>query len=126
MAQYNDTGYGTVVVTEEVPKSRRVTKSGALASATERDIGISVERGAPEAQGTINNRVITFSYINKQGTQKATLDGAADVDDILYTADDGKVTATQAAGSFVRGIAVESGVDNQVIEILPILAVETS
>jgi len=126
MAQFNDTGYGTVQVVQPTPKSRRINYDGTIAGAAQRDIGITVRSGDPATatSGSTLSEPIGFSAINKQGTQKATIDGPVAANVPVYTAADGKVTATAAPGTFLRGISVTAGtVDNEVIEILPILAV---
>ena len=115
MGQFNDTGYGTVTLTEEAPKNTRVTRAGAVAGLTDQDVGITTQFGKA-------GDVVTVSSINKQGTQKAKCDGDVEIDDRVYTADDGKISANPAAGSYFRGIAMQSGVDEEVIEIIPALA----
>ncbi len=122
MASFNDTGYGTVVVNEEIPKSRRVTAAGTLAGFDEIDLATSIARFAPEGQSTINEPVATLSLSNKQGSQKATADGPIPAGVIVYTADEGKISAAEVPGSFPRGISCEAAdADESVISIIPFL-----
>ena len=115
MAKFNDTGYGTIVAAEDVNKNIRLDIIGGIAGASDQDIGITTSFAATGEHASV-------SSINKQGSQKATLSGSVSAGDRVFTAAAGKVSTTAASGSFMRGIALEDGVDGQVIEIIPILA----
>lgn len=115
MGQFNDTGYGTVKLVAETNKSIRVTRAGNIAGAADQDAGVTIAHG-------IAGDAVGFSFANKQGTQKATCAGDIPIDARVYTAADGKVTAAVVAGSFFRGIAMATGVDGEIIEIMPALA----
>ena len=112
MGRFNDTGYGTVVLAAETDKSLRVNPDGSLAGIEDRDVGITTAHGKAGEE-------VTVSFANKQGLQKATCDGDIPINAPVYTADDGKISATEAVGSILRGIAVDAGVNNEVIGIMP-------
>ena len=112
MGRFNDTGYGTVVLAAETSKSLRVKPDGSIAGIADRDVGITTSFGQEGEE-------VTVSFANKQGLQKATCDGAVPINAPVYTAADGKISATEAVGSILRGIAVDAGVDNEVIGIMP-------
>ena len=112
MGRFNDTGYGTVVLAAETDKSLRVNPDGSLAGIADRDVGITTAHGKAGEE-------VTVSFANKQGLQKATCDGAIPINAPVYTAADGKISASADAGSILRGIAVDEGVDNEVIGIMP-------
>lgn len=116
MGQFNDTGYGTVRASGLIPKSTRVTRAGDIAGANDRDIGITISASVP------GNEVVTVSFANKQGAQKAKCAGAIPIDAPVFTAADGRVSAAGPAGTFFRGIALQAGVDGEVIEIMPVVA----
>ena len=112
MGRFNDTGYGTVVLAEETNKSLRVNPDGSIAGIADRDVGITTSYGEAGEE-------VTVSFANKQGLQKATCNGAIPINAPVYTAAGGRVSATAAAGSILRGIAVDAGVNNEVIGIMP-------
>jgi hypothetical protein len=115
MATYNDTGYGTVTLAADTGEFIRVTAAGAIASATQQDIGLTTRRGDSATS-------VSVAFANKTGTSKATAAGAISLGAKVYTAASGKVSATQATGSFLRGIAMSAASSaNDVIEILNVV-----
>lgn len=115
MGQFNDTGYGTVRLGATTRKNIRVTRAGDIAEANVQDTGITMAAGLP-------TDVVAISFVNKQGTQKATCAGAVPIDARVYTAAAGMISATPVPGSFFRGIAQQAGVDGEIIEIMPAVA----
>lgn len=112
MSQFNDTGYGSITLTEAVAKHQRVVADGTLASATEQHLGFACEAGAI-------GDTIAITYANKQGTAKAIAAGAIAVGAKVHTAADGEVNDTQATGAFLCGLAVTAATaDQDVIEIM--------
>jgi hypothetical protein len=101
MSQYNDTGCGTIVLSGTVSQYTRITAGGALASATQQDVGVARVDG-------VSGQAIGFVYANKQGTQIMIAAGAISAGAKVYTAASGRVSATQATGSFLRGIAMSA------------------
>jgi hypothetical protein len=115
MAQFNDTGYGTVTLSGTVPIYRRVTAAGAVANATTQHIGVSLQAG-------ISGNLIGIAYANKQGTFKLTMGTDITVGSKVFTAADGKGSKTQAQNSFLCGIALEAaGADGDVIEVMALV-----
>lgn len=115
MSQFNDTGYGTVTLSATVAKYQRVTIAGAVAGATDQDIGVAREAG-------VSGDVIGIAFANKQGTHKAIAAGAIAAGAKVYGAADGEINDVQATGSFLRGVAMEAaGADQDVIEIMPLV-----
>lgn len=115
MAQFNDTGYGTVTLSATVPQFGRVTAAGALAGATDQDIGVTMQYG-------VSGDVVAVAYVSKQGTHKAIAASAITAGSKVHGAASGKVNDTQATGSFLRGIAMEAAAaDGDIIEILPLV-----
>lgn len=113
MASYNDTGYGTVTLSATVPQFGRVTADGALAGATDQDIGVVMEAG-------VSGSVVPVCYVTKQGTHKAIAASSMTLGAKVYGAASGKVNDVQATGSFLRGVALQAaGADGDIIEILP-------
>ena len=111
--QFNDTGSATIDLTETVELYQRVKADGGVAGVADQDLGAACRRG--EDGGNI-----AISLANKQGTQKLIANGAINKGDRVYTAEDGKVDSTQAAGSYLRGIAMaDATADNDVIEVMP-------
>lgn len=114
MAQFNDTGYGTVTLSATVPQFGRVTAAGALAGATDQDIGVTMQAG-------VSGDVVSVAYVNKQGTHKAIAASSITLGAKVHTAASGKVNDTQATGSFLRGLAMEAAnADGDIIEVLPL------
>lgn len=115
MSQFNDTPCLTVTLSATVAKYQRVTAAGAVAGATDQDVGIATRSG-------VSGDEITVSAVNKQGTHKAIAAGAIAVGAKVYGATDGEVNDVQATGSFLRGVAMEAAsADQDVIEILPLV-----
>lgn len=115
MSQYNDTGCITITLTGTVAKHQRVTAAGAVASATDQDVGVATRAG-------VSGESIAVAAVSKQGTHKAIAAGAIAVGAKVYGAADGEVNDTQATGSFLRGLALEAAAaDQDIIEILPMV-----
>lgn len=115
MAQFNDTGYGTLTLSGTVPIYRRVTAAGALANATTQHIGVSTQAG-------VSGNHIGIALANKQGSFKLTMVTDVTVGAKVFTAADGKGSKTQAQNAFLCGIALEAaGADNDVIEVMALV-----
>jgi hypothetical protein len=112
MAQYNDTGYGTTTLSGTVSQFARVTAAGATASATQQDVGTA-------QVGGVSGDDVAVAYANKQGTTKMIANGAfTTLGAKLYTAAAGKVSTTQATGSFLAGLLMStSAADGDIIEV---------
>ena len=114
MSQRNDSGFGTITLTGTVPQYARITAAGAVATATQQDVGTAMVGG-------VSGEVIAYSFANKQGTTKmiAATDVAAGAK--VFGAANGKVSKTQATDSFLAGIALEAAAgDGVIIEVLRI------
>lgn len=110
MAQFNDTGYGTIRLTADVTTQHLRIKADGTIAGDEADIGTNTEVGS-------NGQLVAYAFKNKQGTTimvaaKAIAAGAS-----LNSVAGGKVT--DAAGAAVVGVAIgaASG-DNSQIEVL--------
>lgn len=113
MSQFNDTGYATVTLSATVPQYARVTAAGALAGATDVDIGVTMVAG-------VSGDVVAVSLFSKQGTHKAIAASSLTKGALVHTAASGKVNDTKATGAFLRGVAMEAaGADGDIIEIVP-------
>lgn len=111
MAQFNDTGYGTITLSGTVAQFARVTAAGATATATQQDVGTAQVDG-------VSGDVVAVAYANKQGTTKMIAAGAVSLGAKVFSAASGKVSATQATGSFLQGLAMEAAAaDGNVIEV---------
>lgn len=111
MAQYNDTGYGTITLSATVSQFARVTAAGAAASATQQDVGTA-------QVGGVSGDDVAIAYANKQGTTKMIAATDVSVGAKVFTAASGKVSKTQATGSFLAGIAMEAAAaDGNIIEV---------
>ncbi len=92
--------------------------SGKLAVAGIYDADI----GVAERQAFADGDVIPVRLLNSP-TQKVIAAGAISQGAYVYTAANGKVSATKAAGSHFRGVALEAAsADGDIIEIQPIYA----
>lgn len=110
MSQYNDTGYGTITLTGTVGQYKLVTGAGVVATAALPAVGVAMVDG-------VSGDVISYAYLNKQGTVKLIAVDAIAANAACYQAAAGKVSA---AGSIFVGYAKEaSGADNDVIEVQP-------
>lgn len=115
MSQYNDTGYGTIVLSATVAQYLRVTAAGGVAAANAQDVGTARERG-------VSGDTVGLVYANKQGTVKMVASKAITAGTKVYGAAGGKVSDVHATGSFLRGIAMEAATaDNDVIEVQQIV-----
>jgi len=112
MSQYNDTGYGTVILTATVAQYQRVTALGAVGVLASIPFGVAREQG-------ISGEAIGVAFVNKQGTTKMIAIKAIAKGVKVYTTTVGKVTDTFATGGFVVGVSAEAaGADNDVIEVM--------
>lgn len=119
MAEYNDTGYQSFPVSAALGQHLRVNvnTSGQLTLAGIGDQDIGVTRNATFAVGD----VVTVVERSKPGTHKAVANGAIDIGDLVFTAADGKVSASQGVGAFLRGKAISAaGADNDILEVMPL------
>lgn len=116
MAQYNDTGYGTLTLSGTVAQFARVTAAGAAATATQQDVGTAQVAG-------VSGDVVAIAYANKQGTTKMIANGAfGTLGAKLYTAASGKVSTTQATGAFLVGLLMAtSAADGDLVEVLRVV-----
>lgn len=64
--------------------------------------------------------VVSVRLLSSSGTIKVKAGGNVAVGDLLTSDADGEVIATTTAGNRVVGQALESGVDNDLIEALPV------
>lgn len=114
MSQFNDTGYGSVLLTEAVGQYLRTDASGTLCGITERGIGYA------RVAGAIGD-TIGVALHSKQGTVKVIASEAIAKDAIVYTAAGGEVGAS-ASTAYPLGIALEAATaDQDVIEIMPLV-----
>ena len=108
MAQYNDTGYGTIALTGTVAQFARVTAAGLAATALQKDVGTAQVSG-------VSGDVVAYAYGNKQGTTKMISSEAITAGSPCFAAADGEVAAD---GTVFIGIAVTaSGADQDIIEV---------
>jgi hypothetical protein len=115
MSQYNDTGYGTILLSATIPQHARVTAAGALANATTQHVGTARVAG-------VSGDTVGLVYANKQGTTKMIAGAAITAGVKVYTAANGKVSSTQATGAFLCGIAMEAAsADGNIIEVQQIV-----
>lgn len=113
MSQFNDTGYGSVTLTEAVGQYLRTDASGTLCGITERGIGQSCVAGAI-------GDVVSVSLHSKPGTTKVKASGTIAKDAIVYTAAAGEV-GPSASTAYPLGIALEAAVDGDVFEMMPLV-----
>ena len=114
MSQFNDTGYGSVTLTEAVGQYLRTNAAGELCGIAERGIGVATRNGAV-------GDVMAVALHSKPGTVKVVASAAIAVDAIVYTAASGKVGAS-ASTAFPIGIAMTAaGADGDVFEIMPLV-----
>lgn len=114
MSQFNDTGYGSVTLTETVGQYLRTDASGTLCGITERGIGYSTVDG-------VSGDVVSVALHSKQGTVKVVAAAAIAKDAIVYSAASGKVSVS-ASTAYPLGIAMEAATaDGDVIEIMPLV-----
>lgn len=119
MAQFDEGFVGSFAASGALSPFLRVKGSSgqvALAGLTDRE-----EYGTTEGQTFNAGEMIPVRYRNAPGTRKITVNGAVTQDAALYTAANGKVSATAATGGFLWGYAIEAaGADGDIIEALPI------
>lgn len=114
MSQKFDTGCIPVTLSAVVAQDLRVTMAGAVATATTEAIGTATRAG-------VVDDVVAVDLFNKQGTIKMVASGAISANARVYGAAAGKISATQATGAFLQGIAREAAAaDGDVIEVYPI------
>lgn len=111
MSQYNATSCITVEVTADIAKHLRVKSDGTVAGATDLDLGIARVRA-------VSGDLLAVDALNSVGSLKMVAGGTIAKGDKVYGAADGKVSSTQATGSYLRGIALEAAVLNDVVEVL--------
>lgn len=103
-----------------IAKHLRVVQSAgklAVAGITDNDIGtIDHAVFADNDDAAVNLR-------SGQGTELMVANGVIAADALVYTAAGGKISATAAATSFLRGRALEAAAaDNDIIEVLPMFS----
>lgn len=83
--------------------------------------GPSTEIGTAEKEALAADEIIPVRLRSAQGTRKMIAAGAISKHAAVYTAANGKVSATAAATSYLRGIAMEeaSG-DGAIIEVMDV------
>jgi hypothetical protein len=112
MAQFNDTGYGTVTLSATVAQHLRVTPAGAVAILTTPPFGTAIQAG-------VSGSIVGVAYANKQGSAKMVASKSISAGAKVYSTAGGKVTDTFASTGFIEGIALEAATnDNDIIEVL--------
>jgi len=114
MAVQNDVGVKTFIAGAAIGAGIRVKLNGgklAVAALADRDIGVTTQ--AAFADGD----VVAVALTSKPGTARVQCAGAVTVGAAVYTAASGKVSVTNATGSYARGIALSAATDGE-IEIL--------
>ena len=92
--------------------------SGKLAAADATDQDIGVLRDASFASGDVR----AVELFSRAGTHKAIAAAAISQGAKVYTAASGKVSATQATGAFLRGVAMSAATAaGDVIEVQPVV-----
>lgn len=118
MSQYNDSGYKAFPTGALIGQFLRVKRvAGLLQLAGLSDRGVGTARAANQVIGDY----LTVILRTKQGTTQYIASGAiADGADV-FTDANGKISATQAPGSFHLGTALEAATaDGDVIEVEPV------
>lgn len=109
MAQFNDTGYGSLTLTGTVPQFARVTAAGVVATASQKDVGTAQVAG-------VSGDVVAYHYANKQGTTKMIASEAITANASCFAAADGEVAAD---GTVFVGVALQAATaDQDIIEVL--------
>lgn len=111
MSQYNASASISVDLTEDCPKHARVNIDGTVAGATDLDLGVA-------RVNALNGEMVAVHALNLPGSLKMLASGSISKGDKVFTAADGKVSATQATGAFLRGLALEAAVDGDIVEVL--------
>lgn len=115
MSQYNASGHKGIEAGADLTKGTLVKISNgtvvAATAATDKIIGVltaDVKAG----------QVADVRLRNAQGTSKVRAGGNVAVGDYLTADADGEAVATTTAGNEVVGMALEAGVDNDIIEVV--------
>src|SRR3954468_8886636 len=117
MAQFDDGNVGSFVASGALSPYLRV--KGNAGQVTLAGIADRSEYGTTEGQAFNAGEPIPVRYRNAPGTRKITLATAVTIDAPLYTAANGKVSATAASTSYLWGHAMEAGgADGDIIEAL--------
>jgi len=115
--QENETGLRDFTAGEALAIYRRVklNSSQQAVYADADDVGIGSTINAAASAGSV-----TVKLWNHPGTRKLTCSAAVDIGDILYGADDGKVSDVPTTDGPSVGIALQAGSANlAVIEVIP-------
>lgn len=119
MAQFNDTGYGTVTLSATVAQYLRVTPAGAVAVLATPPFATAVQAG-------VSGQNVGIAFANKQGSAKMVASKSIAVGVKVYSVAAGKVSDTFGTGAFCEGIALEAaGADGDIIEVLRIPSMMT-
>lgn len=111
MSQFNDAGYGTIVLTAAVTQYQRLTAAGAVGVLATPPFATARQAGAI-------GDTIGIVFANKQGTAKFVASKAITKGSKVYSTTVGKVTDTFATGGFCHGVAVTAAAaDGDVIEV---------
>ena len=114
MSQQFDVGCIPITLSATVAQFLRVTMAGAVATATTEAIGVATRQG-------VSGDIVNVDTLNKPGTVRMVASGAISANARVYGAAAGKITATQATGAFLQGIAREAATaDGDEIEVYPI------
>lgn len=116
MSQYNASGHKGFVATAALGEGIIVKLSSGnvvvATAATDKIIGVTTN--SCEAGETVDVRLRSA-----QGTIKVKAGGNISVGDWLTTDGDGEAIATTTDGNELIGMALEAGVDNDLIEVMP-------
>jgi hypothetical protein len=122
MSQQNETGFLSVQVDGAITQYLRVKASDARTDPiTVTTAGIADDDvGVIEQAGLAAHDVVALRHRTAQGTVKMVAADTITAGANVYTAASGKVSATNATSSRLRGIALEAASgNNSVIEVLP-------
>jgi hypothetical protein len=115
MSQYNDTGFLPEKSGAAIDQHLRVkydADGNVVVAGAERSIG--TNRHAVHAAG----EDATVVLANKQGTRKMVASAAIEAGEEVFGSTNGRVSPTQAAGSFAEGIARHDAESGEVVEVI--------
>jgi hypothetical protein len=123
MSQIVESNCRTFVAGGAIAQHLRVAMSGGKLVAAAITDGPGLEYGTLENPAFADNDVVAVRLRNACGTRKMVAAGPVTLHAKVYTAASGKVSATAAATSYLRGIALEAaGADGDVFEVLDVEA----